>query len=167
MAGARTEARVPIGRQKVEALIPNGADEERRERITMENKPGKVAAQSQQDNSAAAHWNIQDLLERLDNDRAFLCELLTIFRQDSETSMSTAKQALTVKDLRGLERAAHTLKGMMRNLAMDHSADVAGNLETAAREGKIEAAVALFKQLEHAMQQLLPEVDAQLAEVKA
>jgi two-component system, sensor histidine kinase and response regulator len=106
------------------------------------------------------------LLERLDNDRSFLCELLIVFRQDSQAGLQEAKEALTRADLAQVERKAHALKGMMRNLSMDRAAQAASDLEAAARQGKTEESTALLAQLERAMEELLPEVHAQMAEVR-
>jgi Diguanylate cyclase, GGDEF domain len=41
-----------------------------------------------------AKWNVQELLERLDKDRTFLCELLSVYRQDSQAGLQSAKAAL-------------------------------------------------------------------------
>ena len=71
------------------------------------------------------------------------------------------------EDLAALERTAHSLKGMMKNLLMNRTAQSASDLEVAARQGEAKQAAALLAQLEKAMEELLPEVDAQLAEVKA
>ena len=65
-----------------------------------------------------------------------------------------------------LARAAHTLKGMLRNLFMNRAAESAANLESAARQGKREESEVLLVQLDQALAELLPKVDAQLAEVK-
>jgi two-component system, sensor histidine kinase and response regulator len=117
--------------------------------------------------AVSTNWNIPELLERLDNDREFLRELLSVYRQDSQSGLQAAKEALAKQDLHALERAAHTLKGMMRNLLMNNAAEAAGNLELAARNKILEDSTALLPRLEQAMAELLPEVDAQLAEVKA
>jgi HPt (histidine-containing phosphotransfer) domain-containing protein len=69
--------------------------------------------------------------------------------------------------LPGLMRAAHTMKGMLRNLSMNRAGEIAYAVETAAREKEAEQAEASLAQLELAFAELLPEVDAQLAEVKA
>jgi HPt (histidine-containing phosphotransfer) domain-containing protein len=114
----------------------------------------------------ATNWNRQELLERVDNDQEFLCELLQIFRTDSVANLQNAKAAMQGGDLPGLMRAAHTLKGMLRNLAMNHAAEVAHELETYAREAKNEQAEVSFMQLASALADLLPEVDAQLAEAQ-
>jgi two-component system, sensor histidine kinase and response regulator len=112
-------------------------------------------------------WNIEELLVRLDDDRAFLCDLLRVYREDSQVNMQKAKAALAKGDLAELTRAAHTLKGMLRNLAMNGAAEAAGELENVSRQENSKQAEKLLSQLEQSLAELLPEVDAQLAEVKA
>ena len=63
-------------------------------------------------------------------------------------------------------RAAHTMKGMLRNLSMNRAAETAFALEITSRQGKSIEAEALLSQLEQAVAELLPKVEAQLAEVK-
>ncbi len=135
------------------------------ERVTMQSQskneriPRKVA-------SPNSHWNSQQLLERLDNDLAFLSELLSIFRQDSQTTLQEAKESLAKADLAAVERKAHALKGMMRNLLMHRAAQTAGDLEAAARERNAVESTALLVQLAQTLQELMPEVDAQMLETK-
>ena len=121
----------------------------------------------QRNSASRANWDIKELLERVDDDREFLCELLLIFRQDSETNLQKARAALRDKDLPGLMRAAHTLKGMLRNLSMNRAAEIAYALETSARQENCAQAETCLARLELALGELLPEVEAQLAEVKA
>ena len=110
-----------------------------------------------------AHWDMNELLERVDGDQEFLCELLRIFRDDCEDQIPGARAALQEADLPKLMRAAHTIKGMLKNLAMKQAAEIAYEVETAAREEKREAAAAALCRLEVALAQLLPLVDAHLA----
>lgn len=112
-------------------------------------------------------WDKKELMERLDGDHEFMCELLLIFREDSQSNLERARRAVRERDLPTLMRAAHTLKGMLRNLAMNGAAEMALAVETASRQGKEEEAAASLADLEHAVKNLLSEVDAHLAEVKA
>jgi HPt (histidine-containing phosphotransfer) domain-containing protein len=112
-------------------------------------------------------WNVGELLERLDGDETFLCELLTIFRQDSQALLLEAKNALLHSNLTALEKAAHQLKGMLRNLLMNRAADVASSVEGAARQNDSRDLPEFLAQLENALEELRPQVDAHLAEVKA
>ena len=112
---------------------------------------------------STTNWNLAELLERLDNDQDFLRELLTIFRDDSRSNLQKARAALQARDLPELTRAAHTMKGMLKNLSMDCAAEIAYALETSAREEQYEIAQASFARLEEALTTLVPEVEAQLA----
>jgi two-component system, sensor histidine kinase and response regulator len=136
------------------------------ERVIMNKKSANWSPQLQIPASAPINWNLPELLERLDNDRIFLGELLIIFRQDSQSALQGAKEAFAGGDCRGLEYKAHTLKGMLRNLLMDRAAHVAADLEVAARQQNTQHSAGLLAQLSQTMEELLPEVDAQLAEVK-
>jgi len=112
-------------------------------------------------------WNLPELLERIEYDRTFLAELLTIFHQDSLTNLNEAKSALASTDFPTLERRAHTLKGMFRNLLMNPAAQLASDLELAARQHHHQTCAVLLTQLESALQQLLLLADAQAAEVSS
>lgn len=112
-------------------------------------------------------WNLEELMERLGGDREFLKELLGLFRDDARTNLEDSRARLEEEDLEGLSRAAHTLKGMLKNLAMAAAAETAAALEKAAREVKAEECARLLPQLEQEIGTLLPEVELQLAEAKS
>lgn len=116
---------------------------------------------------SAQDWDLAELLDHLEGDRAFLCELLHVFREDSHVNMQNAKAAAAASDLTELSRAAHTMKGMLRNLSMNLAAETASDLEQAARQGRNTEIGALITRLERALEQLLPQVEIQLAEVDA
>jgi PAS domain S-box-containing protein len=114
-----------------------------------------------------AEWNVRELLERLEGDQDFLRELLQIFRADSATSLMKVREALALKDLAEVSRAAHTLKGMLKNLSMNAAAEVAAALETAARNGARAEAETLLERLDRSLAGIMPEVETHLAEVRA
>jgi PAS domain S-box-containing protein len=62
--------------------------------------------------------------------------------------------------------AAHTLKGMFRNLAMNAPAELASTLENAARENNLQQATSQLPVLANALSKLMPEVESQLTEVR-
>jgi HPt (histidine-containing phosphotransfer) domain-containing protein len=107
------------------------------------------------------------LLERLDGDKAFLHELLLMFREDARLNLERSRKAMAECDFESLTRAAHALKGMLRNLSMGAMAETAAALETASREYRTDDAKELLETLEREMESLLPEVDAQLAGVRS
>ena len=111
-------------------------------------------------------WDLNALMERLEGDREFLRELLTIFQQDVRTNLEKSHVALADDQLTELSRAAHTLKGMLKNLSMGEAAQTAAALEQAAREGALEPSRELLEQLTRQLEEIQPEVAAQLVEVK-
>jgi len=138
------------------------------ERVTAESAPAEARVVAP-DRSASSdnEWNIKELLERLEGDQDFFRELLQIFRDDSQANLRKAREALAREDLAELSRAAHTLKGMLRNLSMNAASERAAALETAARLGARVKAEAFLEQLEHSLAGIMPEVEAHLAEVRA
>jgi len=112
-------------------------------------------------------WNVRELLERLEGDQDFLRELLEMFRADSQTTLMKAREALARADLAEMSRAAHALKGMLKNLSMNAAAEIAAALETAARNGARGEAEALLERLERSLAGVMPEVETHLAEVRA
>ena len=114
-----------------------------------------------------AEWNVRELLERLEGDQDFLRELLQLFRTDSQTMLMKAREALAQEDLAEMSRAAHTLKGMLKNLSMSATAELAAALETAARNGARVEAEALLERLDRSLAGIMPEVETHLAEVRA
>jgi HPt (histidine-containing phosphotransfer) domain-containing protein len=112
------------------------------------------------------HWDLKELLERLDGDEGFLCELLVIFREDTRLNLEKSRKAMAERDFEMLARAAHTLKGMLRNLSMGAAAETAASLETASREDRGSDSKELLEKLEKELEGILPEVEAQLAGVR-
>ena len=139
------------------------------ERVT-EGEAGKAESEvldERKSSPAAETWNLNELIERVEGDQEFLRELLAVFQQDSLRNLEKAKQELANQDLAALSRTAHTLKGMLRNLSMCRDAEIAKQLESAAREAKLRESGELLEQLERGLRELGPEIEPQLAEVKS
>ena len=112
-------------------------------------------------------WDLKELLERLEGDEEFLRELLITFRSDYRACLHKAHRAMVEANLPELSRAAHTLKGMLRNLSMKSAAQTAAELEKSAHDAAERESAELLLILEGDLARVLPEVEAQLAGVKA
>jgi two-component system sensor histidine kinase/response regulator len=110
-------------------------------------------------------WDLQELLGRVENDREILHELLVAFRQESRNNLQGARSALEKGSLNEVTRLAHTLKGMLKNLAMHRAAGAAYGLELASRQKNRKKAGKLLAQLERAINEVLEQVSVHLAEV--
>jgi len=78
-----------------------------------------------------------ELLTRAHGDVAFLAEIAAAFAGDSTARMAEVRQAAARGDEAALERAAHTLRGLLSNLTATAAADLAHQLETIGRAGRL------------------------------
>ena len=136
------------------------------ERATMHKQSSKIEIESRNSQSTV-DWNVQEVLDRIEGDQEFLRELLAIFQADCRTCLDRARTALTKEDLSDLSRAAHTIKGMMKNLAMNSGSELAAALEIEAQQGHKELSMELLAKLEVAVTSILREVEVLMAEVRA
>jgi HPt (histidine-containing phosphotransfer) domain-containing protein len=77
--------------------------------------------------------DLKELLHRLDGDLEFLEELLGMFRQEFPVLLRKLEGGIAAEDFIVAERVAHTLKGMLANLAMPEATSTARRIEMAAR----------------------------------
>lgn len=104
---------------------------------------------------SVTEWDREELLDRLDGDQDFLNELLVMFRSDAPRGLKSAEDCLRGNDLGGLSRAAHTIKGMLRNLAMHDSAELADALEKCAGESNAATCEKNLVELKTALEKIL------------
>ena len=78
-----------------------------------------------------------DVLARVGGDRELLRELLSIFRQESPRLLGLIGHSLRVGDAKGVEQAAHTLRGSVGSFGATTAAQLALALEIAGRDGAL------------------------------
>ena len=121
---------------------------------------------NQKQTLAEPAWNHAELLERVDNDRELLRELLIIFKEDFPRTMRSLESAVAAADLKNAARLSHTLKGMLSSLGGARAAAAASKLEELASAGETAPLKSAFDALESQAASLLPELDAYLTEVR-
>ena len=114
--------------------------------------------------ASEAILDYQQLLGRLGGSTELLQEIAGMFQKEYPKLLERAAQALAARDAVALHRAAHTFKGVLRNLAAGPAADLALRLEEAGRKADFTAAAEIFaeltsgvEQLEHALKNLYKE----------
>jgi HPt (histidine-containing phosphotransfer) domain-containing protein len=132
--------------------------------VARERKQAKEAAAAEQPRKT--EWDLRELMERLGGDHEFLRELLVMFREDVRMNLEKSRTAIAKGDYEGLSRAAHTMKGMLRNLSMGTAAETAAALEKASKESLQGESKELLEGLTKELEGILPEVEAQLADAK-
>jgi PAS domain S-box-containing protein len=86
--------------------------------------------------SGASCVRTEELLERIGGDRAFLAELLELFRADSPGQIARAREAAARGDAAGLQHVAHSLKGALKNLAAGTASRLAEEIEAMGQRGE-------------------------------
>jgi len=108
----------------------------------------------------------QELLARVENDRELLRDLLTIFKEDFPRQLLTLREAVEAKDGDLVATAAHTLRGMLSNLAASQAAATAARLEQMGRKNETLGFQEAFVVSQNDVDKLLPQLDACMAEVR-
>jgi two-component system sensor histidine kinase/response regulator len=115
--------------------------------------------------SPAATVNKTELLQRIDGDRAFLAELVGIFREESPGLMRKAREAIVRNDAAEVERMGHALRGALVNLSAIAASGLAAELEKMSRSGELVNAAATLQQLEEELPRTLETLDSLACEV--
>ncbi len=97
--------------------------------------------------SLEQYVNMPELLARVENDRELLAELFALFLKDYPRLRDALHDSVHAGVPSKVERAAHALKGLLANLSIKHGAELAAQVEAAARAGdllEIQQAMASF-----------------------
>jgi len=107
----------------------------------------------------------EKLLARVENDRELLRDLLTIFKEEFPRQLRALREAVDAKDGDRVATAAHTLRGMLSNLAASRAAVAAARLEQMGRKKEILGFQEAFDVFQDDANKLLPQLDACMAKV--
>jgi two-component system sensor histidine kinase/response regulator len=110
-------------------------------------------------------FDLAELLERVDNDRELLHDLLVIFKDEFPVHRQALREAAKGADMKSLATVGHTLKGMLSNMAASRAAAAAAKLESLGRaedSAGVSDALGVF---EREITELLPKLDECMAEV--
>ena len=90
-------------------------------------------SQTEPEESMNGSVDVEQLLDRIDDDRSFLAELVEIFRREYPQNVNAVKTAIDSQNASGVQHAAHALKGALGNLSAAGAASMAGELERMGR----------------------------------
>lgn len=99
------------------------------------------------------------ILDRFDGDEELLREICGIFLGEYPGLIDEIRYAVDTGDAKGLERAAHSLKGSVSNFGASAATDAAYTLETMGRKLEMSQAPEALKELVLQFQQLRPELE--------
>jgi CheY-like chemotaxis protein len=94
------------------------------------------------------------LLKDFDNDWSFMSEVVEVFLSDYPRQLETLRRAIGSGDSAAFRRAAHSLKGMLRNFRAETAAEKAFDLEKIGATGHLENTEGVIEALERMMRDL-------------
>lgn len=120
--------------------------------------PQPAAPPAQEDPTAPA-FDYDSALERVEGDRALLMNMLGLYLDSSVKLIGLIQDTLRNQDARGLERAAHTIKGAVGTLSAQKAFDAALRLEQCAKTGDFIEAREAWTSLERELQILRASIE--------
>ena len=158
--GARPAGSLAVGRRPEFREVHS-----HRQDCKNQNKVEGGAMEESKSISTGASVNFPELLDRVDNDRELLRDLLSIFTEEFPRHFHALQEAIAGQDAKQVAIVSHTLKGMLLNLAVTKAAASAGQLEQQARSGGDPSSLKeAFAEFEHDVHGLLPEMETYMAE---
>ncbi|PYU51748.1 MAG: hypothetical protein DMG48_08100 [Acidobacteria bacterium] len=109
--------------------------------------------------------DLAELLARVENDHGLMRELLLIFKDEFPGHLQALRDAVDSMDGDRVTAEAHTLKGMLSNLAATSAADAAARLEQLGQNREISKFQEACSVFESVSKDLLLQLDACMAEV--
>lgn len=100
--------------------------------------------------------DLKDVLDRVQDDKELLLELLDIYQEDFVIKRKDLGEAIANKDLAKIKEVAHSMKGASGNISAKRLYQTCLQLEQLARSGSVDG-----------MEDLLKVIDGQYEEIKA
>lgn len=98
--------------------------------------------------------DIAQLLERIDDDRALLEELMQLFKNDYPRGIAAVDAAIHAQNPSELRLAGHSLKGALSNLSAINAAALAAELEMQGKSGDLSQSRTTLEQLEREIEKV-------------
>lgn len=109
--------------------------------------------------------DLEELLERTENDRELMRDLLTIFKEEFPQRLQSLREAIGSLNATHVVMEAHALKGMLSNLAAVEAAATAAELERLGRNNETSKFLESFSRFEAVAKELSRQVETCMAEV--
>lgn len=109
--------------------------------------------------------DLTELLARVENDRELMRDLLLIFKEEFPGHLRALRVAVDSINAEKVAAEAHTMKGMLSNLAAGPAADAAARLELLGRNREVSEFQRACASFEDISKELLLQLDACMVEV--
>ena len=109
--------------------------------------------------------DINELLARVENDRELMRDLLQIFKDEFPSHLEALRHAVNSLDSEMVASEAHSMKGMLSNLAAGSAAATAARIEQLGRNRAVSEFQEAFETFEKISKELLLQLDVSMTEV--
>lgn len=99
--------------------------------------------------------DLKDLMERVQDDKELVLELLDIYQEDFVTKRKALETAILSKDLQKVKETAHSMKGASGNISAKALHAVCLQMESMAKTGTTDG-----------MERLLPTIDQLFSQIQ-
>jgi two-component system, sensor histidine kinase and response regulator len=122
----------------------------------------KLDGHSTPDQSSEANdsVDVNQLLERIDDDRALLEELVQLFKSDYPRGLAAVNSAIQAQSANELQLAGHSLKGVLSNLSASKAAALAADLEIQGKSNDLSQSKGTFEQLGREIEKVMSALEA-------
>jgi two-component system sensor histidine kinase/response regulator len=114
---------------------------------------------------SSSFFDVKELLARVENDRELMRDVLLMFKEEFPQHHKALREAVEGQDANLVAAEAHTLKGMLANLAARDAAGAAARLEQLGRSGETAKFGVALEAFDKIAVELLPQLDSCVAEV--
>ena len=101
-------------------------------------------------------------MQRMGNDEELFLEMIHILRDDAPRRFGEIQSGLSSGDLAQVQRAAHSLKGLVANFGAERAQAAAARVEQLAKHGDPEAIPPSLAELKEAVQQLVAALEPRI-----
>lgn len=109
--------------------------------------------------------DLGELLERTENDRELMKDLLTIFKEEFPQRHQALREAIQSLNATNVALEAHALKGMLSNLAAPEASASVAEIERLGRNNETSRFLESFSRFEVIAKELSQQVEDCMAEV--
>lgn len=121
--------------------------------------------QAEEKQMAKSFIDLEELLERTENDRELMRDLLAIFREEFPQRLQVLREAVESQNATQVVMEAHALKGMLSNLAAVEAATAVAELERLGRNSETSKFSESFSHFGAIAKELSRQVEAFMAGV--
>jgi HPt (histidine-containing phosphotransfer) domain-containing protein len=101
-----------------------------------------------------AIFDLAALKDRVENDMELLDEMIELYLSNSPQLLNDIEDAVAAHDCEKINRAAHTLKGVLKNMCANACAEAALRLENMAKTGDLGKAEKMLADVQFESQRL-------------